>query len=86
MHEQFTYIDPFDGGKLSGQPVNVLPGVLFNNRLVAPCRPLSVFLRMASNLIEVGRREIFNYKDKDMSVMRNGLELANLIYQASKIK
>lgn len=46
-----------------------------------PARPLSVFLRMASNLVEVGRREMNTSVGNN--IMRNGLELVYLINQAS---
>lgn len=79
--EQFSFVDPFNDGKLLDQPINPYALNYVPIRQLDVARPLNVFLRMASNLIEVGRRDSNISKSKN--IMRNGLELGTLISDVS---
>ena len=79
LYDQFTFVDPFNDGKLASEPVNIIPTPLhfFNTRELHVPRPLVVFRRMASNLIEVGRQA--ENSVLGLKILRNSLELMTLI-------
>ncbi len=73
-----TYIDPFNNGKLSqGLPNVGMMMYVSQASNIQIAKPLSVFRRMVSNLIEVGRQQ--EVSNDGLLCLRNGLELMILI-------